>query len=230
MRAATILLVEGRGAGANSLASAFDKAGLTVTIVHNGTAAMEWIGQHEPALIVLDASTMRSSGVRTCKRLRRALNDTPIVHCMGEDQPEDRSAGADVTLVKPFTARKVLNRIWTLLPANDLDEEIVRLGGLTLFCGKRSVDVKGQGEKKLTPKLAGLLEQFLRHPNQILSRNWLMEKVWKTSYFGDTRTLDVHIRWLREIIESDPANPEMLRTVRGVGYILSVLPQEVEAD
>jgi two-component system phosphate regulon response regulator PhoB len=70
--------------------------------------------------------------------------------------------------------------------------------------------------------MASLLEQFLRQPNQIIGRHTLMEEVWNTSYFGDTRTLDVHIRWLREIIEQDPSSPKLLRTVRGVGYILSV--------
>lgn len=228
MRAATILLVEGRSAGANSMAQAVEKAGLNVVAVNSGNAAMEWIVNHKPALIVFDASTMRSSGVRTCRRLRKALTGTPIIHCRGEGQAEDRSAEADVYLERPFTARKVLNRIWILLPADDLDEEIVRMGGLTFYCAKRSVDIKGQGERRLTPKLAGLLEEFLRHPNQILSRQSLMEKVWKTNYFGDTRTLDVHIRWLRESIENNPAEPQLLRTVRGVGYIFSVSPLEAE--
>ena len=78
----------------------------------------------------------------------------------------------------------------------------------------------------MTPKLAHLLEEFLRHPNQILGRHTLMENVWKTSYFGDTRTLDVHIRWIREIIEVDPAKPLLLRTIRGVGYIFAVSPRD----
>lgn len=228
MRAATILVVEGSSAGANSMAPAIDKAGLNVVTVNSGSAAMKWIDKQEPALIVLDASTMRSNGVRTCRRLRKALANTPIIHCRGEGQAEDRSAEADLYLARPFTARKVLNRIWILLPANDLDEEIVRMGSLTFFCAKRSVDIKGQGERRLTPKLAGLLEEFMLHPNQVLSRQSLMEKVWKTNYFGDTRTLDVHIRWLREAIENDPASPELLRTVRGVGYIFSASHLESE--
>ncbi len=198
------------------------RTGLNVAVVNSGSEAMRWIDKRQPDLIVFDASTMRSSGVRTCKRLTRALPNVPLIHCRKAGLPEDRSAEADIYLAKPFTARKLLNRIWTLLPADDLDEEIVRLGPLTLYCSKRSVDVAGRGEHRLTPKMASLLEVFLREPNQIVSRHKLMEVVWKTSYFGDTRTLDVHIRWLREIIEEDPADPQLLSTVRGVGYILSV--------
>ena len=208
------------------MAPAIAKVELTVAIVTSGSGAMRWIEDERPALIVFDASTMRSSGVRTCRRLKKALTDTPLIHCRAAGQDEDRSAEADIYLEKPFTGRKLLNRIWTLLPADDLDEEIVRMGSLTFYCTKRSVDVKGQGESRLTPKMSSLLEEFLRHPNQIIERQTLMKNVWKTSYFGDTRTLDVHIRWLREIIEIDPANPRLLRTIRGVGYILSFPGEE----
>lgn len=226
MRAATILLVEGGSAGLYSMATALAKAGLSVTTVNSGVEAMRWLQDGRPDLVVLDASSMRSNGVRTCRRLRKALPQTPIIHCRAAGADEDRSAKADIYLVRPYTARKLLNRIWTLLPADDLTEEIVRAGTLTYYCSKRSVEVEGQGERRLTPKLAQLLEEFLRHPNQILGRHTLMENVWKTSYFGDTRTLDVHIRWMREIIEVDPARPLLLRTVRGVGYIFAISPRD----
>lgn len=226
MRAAKILLVEGGSAGANSMAPALAKADLALAKVNSGVEAMRWLEKGRPDLVVLDASTMRSSGVRTCRRLRKNLPQIPIIHCRAAGTDEDRSALADIYLVRPFTARKLLNRIWTLLPADDLSEQIVRAGALTYYCSKRSVDVEGQGERRLTPKLAHLLEEFLRHPNQILGRHTLMENVWKTSYFGDTRTLDVHIRWIREIIEVDPAKPLLLRTVRGVGYIFAVSPRD----
>jgi DNA-binding response OmpR family regulator len=204
------------------MAPALADVGLLVAIVHSGSGAMQWIEKEVPDLIVFDASTMRSNGARTCKRLRKTLPQVPIIHCCKASTADDRYIEAEVHLAKPFTPRKLLNRIWTLLPADDLDEEIVRLGPITLFCDKRSVDVAGRGEHRVTPKMASLLEQFLRQPNQIIGRHTLMEEVWNTSYFGDTRTLDVHIRWLREIIEQDPSSPKLLRTVRGVGYILSV--------
>ncbi|MFQ5421121.1 MAG: winged helix-turn-helix domain-containing protein, partial [Anaerolineae bacterium] len=106
--------------------------------------------------------------------------------------------------------------------ADDQNEEIIRFGNIILYKSKRSVEVAGQGESRLTPKLVQLLEEFLRHPNQLVSRRQLMEHVWQTSYVGDTRTLDVHIRWIRECIEVNPARPQMLKTIRGKGYIFSI--------
>ena len=97
----------------------------------------------------------------------------------------------------------------------------MRYGHISLYLSKKSVDA-GNGESRLTPKLVHLLEQFMRHPRQILTRRELMQRVWKTDYIGDTRTLDVHIRWVREHIEIDPAKPKFLKTVRGKGYVLAI--------
>lgn len=222
MRAATVLLVESKGSGSGSFAPALLKADFEVIVATTGSEALAWSNTNHPDLVVVDASSMRSSGVRTCRRLRKKLGDTPIIHCRKEGQLEDRSAEADVYLAQPFTSRKLLNRIRILLPADDRREEIVRVGNLTFFVSKRSVELAGQGESRLTPKLAALLTEFLCHPNEVISRHHLMETVWETDYFGDTRTLDVHIRWMREIIEENPAKPEFLKTVRGVGYIFSI--------
>lgn len=226
MTEASVLFVEGRRAGNESLVSALIKEGLQVQVVHTGSEALDLIQEKEPDLVVFDSSSMRSSGIRSIRRLRRLLPHTPIIHCQSLIQSEDRLTGADVYLVRPFTARKLVNRIKALLPADDLKVEIVRAGHLTFYPSKRSVDVAGRGERRLTPKLASLLEEFLRHPEEVLSRNQLMQTVWHTSYFGDTRTLDVHIRWVREIIEANPARPSMLKTVRGVGYIFSLPPDK----
>jgi len=222
MREATILLVEGRGASAHSLAPALRKASYTLNVVHTGAGALETIAECEPDLVVFDASTMRSSGTRTCKRLRRALPDTPIIHSREAGAMEDRRAEADVYLARPFTPRKLLNRVRVLLPADDHKEEIIRCGNLTFYRSKRSVDVAGQGEHRLTPKLARLLEELIRHSDEVVSRRQLMRNVWNTDYVGDTRTLDVHIRWIRESIEVNPARPKLLRTVRGKGYVFGV--------
>lgn len=222
MREATILLVEGKALGNNSLALALLKEGYNVVIHHTGAAALRAVKETVPQVIVFDASGMRSNGVRSCRRLRRVLPNCPIIHCRAERERENRDAEADIYLMRPFTARKLLNRVRSLLPADDTEEQIVRLGAITFFQGKQSVDVTGQGEKRMTPKLARLLEEFFRHPNELLSRRHLMEQVWKTSYIGDTRTLDVHIRWIRELIEVDPGRPVLLKTVRGKGYILNI--------
>ena len=222
MRVAKLLLVAGRRSGTRALVSALQREGLQVTLFHTGNATLVWAEDTQPELIVIDASSMRSSGFRTCKRLRKALPFTPIIYCRDTNQLEDRTIGADVYLAQPFTARKLINRIRALLPADDMKEEVVRAGQLTFYPSKRSVEIAGLGERRLTPKLACLLEEFLRHPNEVVDRNRLMETVWKTSYFGDTRTLDVHIRWMREVIEENPARPRILKTVRGMGYIFSI--------
>lgn len=220
-----ILLVESKNAGSRSIQPALSRSDLAVTVAVTGAEALEISSTNRPDLVIVDASTMRSNGVRICRRLRNALLKSPIIHCRGAGQPIDDSANADIYLSKPFTARKVLNRIRVLLPADGFKEEVVRAGGITFYPSKRSVDVDGRGEKKLTPKLANLLAEFLRHPNVILERDYLMIHVWDTNYFGDTRTLDVHMRWIREIIEKNPAKPEIIRTVRSVGYIFTIPPK-----
>lgn len=227
MQEAMILLVEGRSASASSLAPALRKAAYDLRVVHTGSAALNLIDRTPPDLVVFDASTLRSSGTRTCRRLRRVLGDTPIIHTRAPGMAEDRRAEADVYLLHPFTPRKLLNRVRVLLPADDHKEEIVRCGNLTFYRSKRSVEVTGQGEHRLTPKLARLLEEFMRHANEVVSRRQLMRNVWNTDYVGDTRTLDVHVRWIRESIEENPADPKLLRTVRGRGYVFGVPDTEV---
>lgn len=220
-----VLLVEGQNAGRDSLRPMLLKAGYEITIVNTGAEALDWLQDQAPNLIVFDASTMRSNGVRNCRRLRRFAELIPIIHSRAAGEEEDRSAGADVYLERPFSARKLLNRTRALLPADSSREEIIRYGNITLFRNKRSVGVTGKGEFTLTPKLALLLETFVRQPGVILTRRQLMQTVWQTDFVGDTRTLDVHIRWIRECIEDVPGQPELLKTQRGQGYVLWIPPR-----
>jgi DNA-binding response OmpR family regulator len=222
-----VLLVEGQSAGRDSLAPMLQKASYHTIIVHTGVQALAWVEQHEASLIIFDASTMRSNGARNCRRLRRVAGHTPIILSRLAGGEDDVSAGADVYLERPFSPRKLLNRVRALLPADSAKEEIVRFGAITLFRGKRSVEVAGKGEFTLTPKLALLLETFIRHPNELLTRPTLMQLVWETDFIGDTRTLDVHVRWIRECIEANPSQPELLKTVRGQGYVLNACPSTV---
>ena len=221
MRQAHVLLIEGRRAGENSLALSLRKVGLQVTVCHTSTAALHVFPNDAPNLIIYDAVTMRSNGARTCRRLCRKWETVPIIHCRLNGEAEPTDAEADVYLEQPYTSRKLLNRIRALLPVDPQREEIVRVGPFTLYRHKRSINIAGQGEQRLTPKLAHLIEAFLRHPAEVLDRRTLMATVWKTDYIGDTRTLDVHIRWVRELIETDPAAPQLLTTVRGVGYVFN---------
>jgi DNA-binding response OmpR family regulator len=227
MQEAVILLVEAKRADSDSMAQALTKAGYKLKTAHTGTAAYQLVQECTPDLVVFDASSMRSNGSRSCRRLRRELGkNIPIIHSRASNELEDPTAEADVYLAHPYTARKLLNRVRALLPADDINGEVVRCGHITLFLSKPSVEVPGKSECRLTPKLANLLEEFVRHPNEIISRRQLMQNVWNTDYIGDTRTLDVHIRWMREIIEDDPAKPEILKTVRGKGYVFRILPLE----
>lgn len=216
-----ILLIEGHSVSEDSLVQPLSNAGFAVVSLKSGREAVTWSQEHRPDLIVLDASSMRSTGVRISRRLRGILPDTPIIYCRSQGVREQPVATADIFLEQPFTGRKLLNRVKDLLPADPAQEEIVRYGDLKYFRGKRAVNVAGRGEQRLTPKLAQLLEEFLRNPGTLVSRKQLMRNVWQTDYIGDTRTLDVHIRWVRECIELDPSNPQLLVTLRGEGFILT---------
>lgn len=226
-----ILLVEGERVGEASLAIALRKAGYAVTLVHTSGAALDYLQEGlVPHVVVFDAASMRTSGVRSCRQMRRLLADHPIILTYPAGAEPNTHAQANLYLAKPFTARKLLNRIRTLLPPDELKEEIVRAGDLTLFLNRRSVIVTGKEEVHLTPRLVRLLEEFVRHPNQLVTRKQIMHNVWQTKYLGDTRTLDVHIRWIREAIEPEPERPVRLITVRGRGYIFYPQPQGNRAD
>lgn len=222
MQKAVILLVEGRRAGQFTAVPAFEKTNHALELCHTGSAAIAALNQLTPHLIIFNAATMRTSGARICRRLKRIDSDLPIIHVRAAGVPLDKTTEADVYLEQPFTPRKLLNRVRDLLPIDHANEEVVRYGHITLYLTKKSVDIAGKGESRLTPKLTRLLEQFLRYPHQVLTRRELMQSVWNTDYIGDTRTLDVHIRWAREFIEDNPAKPQFLKTVRGKGYFLAI--------
>lgn len=217
-----IILIEGQRT-TSSLAPSLQKL-WQVETTHLLDDAAQLIEQLAPSLIILDASSRRSNGLRGCRRLHQQFPHLPFIYIAPEGQadPPADFPPTIITLTRPFSPRKLHNRIRALLPANSQAEQIVRFGPLTFYLGKRSVEVAGKGETPLNPKLTKLLEIFLRCPNEIVTRKQLMEEVWQTSYVGDTRTLDVHIRWIREIIEDVPTNPQFLTTVRGMGYILQI--------
>jgi DNA-binding response OmpR family regulator len=147
--------------------------------------------------------------------LHEEVSEIPIILILREDEKDDDVVEAMFVLVPPFTSRKLFNRIGMILKSDE--GKILRVGGLTLKLGTRCVN-NGRREWRLTPKELELLKVLMRSPGRVLSRQFLMKKVWKTDYMGDTRTLDVHIRWLREKIEENPSSPVYLHTIRGVGY------------
>ena len=213
-----ILLVEGKRAGSESLSIFLRKKWSDIVAVHSGSDALASARFRAPNLVVFDASTMRSSGVRMCRRIRQEFPDIPFIHSRPKGTSEDKSLGADVYLVKPFSARKLNNRVIQLLPASEDDDRVVTVGKYRLFLEKGAIDVPSKGEQQLTPKLTKLLALLLTNVDQVVSRQQIMEEVWQTTYLGDTRTLDVHIRWIRQAVEQVPNKPKVLTTVHGVGY------------
>jgi DNA-binding response OmpR family regulator len=213
MRATRVLLIENARNNDITFAPSL-KRKYQVQIAHSGKQAMAVALDKPPDVIVLDAVSLRTSGDRICSRLRAGVGGIPIIHIRPKDAPPGGST-ADVLLSPPFTARKLTNRI---------DRFLVPSEGKILEAGPFSLNLEQQTltapwtEKKLTPKLVTLMELFMQNLNQTLERKHIMQQVWKTDYMGDTRTLDVHIRWIRKIVEPDPRKPKYIMTVRGVGY------------
>jgi DNA-binding response OmpR family regulator len=135
------------------------------------------------------------------------------------NKPVSKDVGADVLLELPFTIRKLVNRINPLLPLSS--NKVLRTGPIQLDLERRVVRCL-EKEAHLTPRLTSLLKRFMEHPNEVLEREDLFRKIWDTEYTGDTRTLDVHISWIRKAIEPNSHKPRYLITIRGVGYRLDI--------
>lgn len=220
MAKSKVLLIESERTKAPSWSPWLEKRGYGVDVEHSAQTALKHIAGDEPDIVVLDAASLKTSGARICRQLRANLNGTPIVLVADAKNPPDANCGASVTLVTPFTPRKLLNTVARLLPAED--GTILQRGPIRLNLSQKRVQCGGR-EEKVTPKQAKLLELFLSAPaGQMLSRKQIIKAVWETDYTGDTRTLDVHISWLRGVIEPNPRKPRYLKTIRGQGYRLDL--------
>ena len=215
-----LLLIEG-ARPASSLAPALEGRGYLVVRASNSKEALSRVRTENPALAVVNATSLHTDGLRICTDLKDTTAELPVIVIVRAGTDQDKVTCADAVLVRPFTTRKLLNRIVRMLP--DSVGEVLRAGDFSLNPDSRSLRV-GKSEYHLTPMKARLLEVFMRHPGEVLSREYLMKHVWNTEYMGDTRTIEVHIRWLREIIEADATHPCYLQTIRGVGYRFSVEP------
>jgi DNA-binding response OmpR family regulator len=208
-----VLLVEGRKAAGERLAPVLDGE-YDLATARTRREALAKIEEVQPVVIVLDSPSVRFSRRRFCGTLESENIDVPVLLLYeGNEAPEQ--VGARAYLRHPFSPQKLINRISWLMPAPD--GEVLSRGQLIFNVKRRSV-TRGERESHLTPKQAQLLELFMRHPDEILTREFLMKRVWDTDFTDDTRTLDVHIHWVREAIEEDTSSPEYLHTVRGVGY------------
>jgi DNA-binding response OmpR family regulator len=222
---ATILLVEDEAILADTLRYNLEREGYTVLVAGDGVQALELARQKQPDLLILDVMLPRLDGFSVC-RILRGESDVPIIMLTARQDEIDRIAGlelgADDYVVKPFSLGELLARVRAILrrgrrDAESMQREILQAGTLKVDTGSRRV-WSGQHETTLSAKEFDLLVCLMRNRGLALSRDLLLERVWGYDFLGDSRTVDVHIRWLREKIEPDPSQPIYIRTVRGTGY------------
>ncbi len=218
MKTSTLLVIESKHAEVPSFAAELQKKGFDVQIAQNGSKALARLKDVSPSLVVVNAASLRSTGLRICQSIREKDPKTPIVLIVENEEDVSKDA-ADAILGLPFTAQKLVNRIKPLLPGDG--KNVLHVGPIRLDLEKRRVRCLGKSSK-LTPRLVTLLQLLMEKHGEVVEREPLFKKAWETNYTGDTRTLDVHISWLRRAIEIDPNNPKFLKTVRGVGYRLDV--------
>lgn len=204
-----VLIAETR----SKFSTALDKYYITHR-VRSGKQAIALSKAEQVKLILLDAPSVGTNGERICKQLRQAFPDKYIIHIHPKPK-KNADSPADIVFPASISTRSLLNTIKQLLSQED---------GTRLACAKFQLDIErrilivDEQEILLSPKQSELIEIFFRHPNETLEREWLMQKIWHTSYLEDTRTLNVHIRYVREIIEENANKPQYIKTVRGVGY------------
>ncbi len=215
---ARILWIEGKRANSPSFVPSLRKREHDVQTVETGKAGLAALSDYDPDLVVVHAASLRSNGKRICNNLRQLDDRLPIVLILDEGVPAPET-GANVILKLPFTSRKLLNRVIPLLPADE--EQILHVGPIRLYTDMKKVRCQGR-ESRLTPRLTKLLKTLMANPGVVQEREALFREVWNTQYTGDTRTLDVHVSWLRQAIEENPRKPKFLKTIRGVGYRLDV--------
>ncbi|HEX8025977.1 MAG TPA: response regulator transcription factor [Candidatus Limnocylindrales bacterium] len=225
--ARTILVVEDEPTLRETLAEALETEGFRVATAADGAAALVLFRAEPPDLGVLDLMLPELSGLEVT-RVIRAESHVPIVMLTARGSEVDKvvglELGADDYVTKPFSLRELTARIRTILRRG----ESLAAGQLppTVELGPVRVDVAGHRilrdgrEVPVKPKVFELLAFLLRHPGQVVSRDQLLEQVWGYDYAGETRTVDVHVHWLRSAIEPDPGSPAIVQTVRGVGYVL----------
>jgi DNA-binding response OmpR family regulator len=218
MKKATLLVIEGRHAEIPSFAADLQKKGFDIVSAQNGSEAVSQLKQTNPTLVIVNAPSLRSTGIRICLSIRKKDAKIPIILIVEKEKPVDKEL-ADSVLALPFTAQKLVNRVKALMPGDG--NNVVSVGPIRLDLENRRVRSLGKNTK-LTPRLITLLQILMDKHGEVVEREALFKKVWETNYTGDTRTLDVHISWLRRAIELDPDNPKFLKTIRGVGYRLDV--------
>ena len=200
--------------------------GYKVIIANNGNDAVKLAVEEKPNLILLDLMIPGKDGYDVCKDIRsnNKIRNTPIIMLTAKSEELDKilglELGADDYITKPFSVRELLARVKAVLRRFSISEpenNILVFGNLTADFDKREILVNDK-KLDLTLKEFELLEILIRNKGKILTRDTLLDKIWGYEYIGETRTVDVHIRYLRKKIELDDKNPKLIETIRGVGY------------
>lgn len=170
-------------------------------------------------MLVVDAASMRTTGTRISRSVKSIKPRLPLILISSKETFPANGFTADVHLVHPFTIRKLVNRIKLYSPGQG--EELIKAGPITLNTERLALRCNGK-EELITPRMAEVLLCLIEEGGKVVKREDLFRRAWNTDYTADTRSLDVHISWLRNVIETDPQNPELLVTARGKGYKLAV--------
>ncbi|MFM2154396.1 MAG: hypothetical protein RL382_297 [Actinomycetota bacterium] len=223
-----ILIVEDEASFSEALAFLLGKEGFEVTVAEDGQQAVDKFAKEGADLILLDLMIPIISGIEVC-RIIRSTSQVPIIMLTAKDTEIDKvvglELGADDYVTKPYSSRELIARIKAVLRRGIIDESIDgengvhTVAGIKLDIGKHQVTINGE-VVALPLKEFELLEFLMRNAGRVLTRSQLIDRVWGGDYYGDTKTLDVHIKRLRAKIETDPANPALIQTIRGLGYKL----------
>ena len=225
-RQARILVVEDEEGLADSVRYALESEGFDVIVAGSGLSGMEAARTNGPDLVLLDLMLPEMSGLDVCRQIR-SFSDVPIIMLTAKDSEADKviglELGADDYMTKPFSMRELIARVRAHLRRSARSgvlaetNEVLRGGPIELDIDAHEARVNGE-EVKLRPKEFELLESLMRRKNRLAARHMLIDEVWGPSYFGDTKTLDVHIKRLRQKLEEDSSEPKHIVTVRGLGY------------
>ena len=222
----TILLVDDEESVQKLLAYPLEREGFRVVQARDGQEALERFAAERIDLVVLDLMLPKLDGLEVCKRLR-ATSTVPIIMLTARDDELDKvlglELGADDYITKPFSIREFRSRVRALLRRASIpreggaEDELIEADGLRIDAGRRTVELEGR-PIRLTYVEFELLRALAAHPGRVYSRRMLLEALWGGSDYREPRTIDVHVRHLREKLETDPREPEFILTVRGVGY------------